>query len=127
MDAREVLEMISGKSRWTSFVRYSLVILAFTAGCAKNKSFSVANNRPIIEGASPMGGDPSTGIVVQKPAGNRFVDRHPLFYKPGEYYTTTDGNVVVRGARATFVGIPAGFVGEFKQAFRGVPKTVIIQ
>lgn len=119
--------MVSGKFRWTSYVRYSLVILAFTAGCAKNKSLSVANNRPIIVGGSPMGSEPSTGMVVQKPAGNRFIDRHPVFYKPGEYYSTTDGNAVVRGARATFIGIPAGFVGEFKQAFRGVPKTVILQ
>ncbi len=50
-----------------------------------------------------------------------------MFYKPGEYYTTSDGNVVVRGARATFIGVPAGIVGEVRQAFRGVPKTVIIQ
>lgn len=120
--------MQSDRSRWARIVQFGLVVvMAGFAGCAKNKSLSVSNNRPIIEGGSPLVGGSSSGIVVQKPAGNRFFDRHPVLYKPGEYYSTSDGNVVVRGARATFIGIPAGFVGEFKQAFRGVPKTVIIQ
>ena len=100
--------------------------LIYSSGCAKNKNLMVENNRPIIEGASSMSGSGST-VVVNKPVGSRFVDRHPVLWKPGEYYSTTDGNMVVRGARATFVGIPAGFVGEFKQAFKGVPKTIRIQ
>jgi hypothetical protein len=104
-----------------------VTIVVLTAGCAKhrrNKSIVVTNNQPTIAGASSV----DQAYVVDKPiVGTRFVDRHPMFYKPGEYYTTTDGNVVVRGMRATFIGVPAGIFGEFKQAFRGVPKTVIIQ
>jgi hypothetical protein len=100
-------------------------VIALT-GCARhrNKSIAMGSSQPVIAGASSV----DQAYAVDKPiAGTRFVDRHPMFYKPGEYYTTSDGNVVVRGARATFVGVPAGIVGEFKQAFRGVPKTVIIQ
>ncbi|MFM7319812.1 MAG: hypothetical protein ACKO85_18370 [Isosphaeraceae bacterium] len=98
------------------------------SGCAKNKALQV-NNRPIIEGGSTIGAESAPGsIIVNKPAPRTgFVDRHPFLYKPGEYYSTSDGNVVVKGARATFIGIPAGIVGEFKQAFKGVPKTIIIQ
>ncbi|MFM1801265.1 MAG: hypothetical protein RJA81_617 [Planctomycetota bacterium] len=118
--------MVWNSLKWSRLLRVTFCfIILVNAGCAKNKSILV-NNRPVIEGASPLVADNSSGVVVQKPSGNRFVDRHPILYKPGEYYTTSDGNVVVRGARATFVGIPAGFVGEFKQAFRGVPKTVVI-
>ena len=100
-------------------------LLVYSTGCAKNKNL-VVDNRPIIEGASSVGGSSST-VVVNKPVGSRFIDRHPVFYKPGEYYSTSDGNMVVRGARDTFIGVPAGFVGEFKQAFKGVPKTIRIQ
>ncbi|MBI1322329.1 hypothetical protein GC170_03950 [bacterium] len=100
--------------------------LVAVSGCARhrNKSVMVSNSQPVIAGASSV----DQAYSVDKPVvGTRFVDRHPMFYKPGEYYTTTDGNAIVRGAKATFVGIPAGVFGEVKQAFRGVPKTVIIQ
>jgi hypothetical protein len=103
----------------------AICLTVYSAGCAKNKNL-VVDNRPIIEGASSVSGSGST-VVVNKPVGSKFIDRHPIFYKPGEYYSTSDGNMVVRGARATFIGVPAGFVGEFKQAFKGVPKTIRIQ
>lgn len=120
-----MMPILSPKSRFVQIIAVLAVII--TPGCAKNRQkVMVSNNRPIIEGASSVGG---SEIVVNQPAsnGSRFIDRHPLFYKPGEYYTTYDGNVVVRGARATFVGIPAGVVGEVKQAFRGVPKRIVVQ
>lgn len=116
---------ISSRRR-RSFLVFMTATVVLVTGCARhrNKSVIVANNQPVIAGASSI----DQAYAVDKPiAGTRFVDRHPMFYKPGEYYTTTDGNLVVRGARATFIGVPAGIVGEFKQAFRGVPKTVIIQ
>ena len=103
----------------------AICLTVYSAGCAKNKNL-VVDNRPIIEGASSVSGSGST-VVVNKPVGSKFIDRHPIFYTPGEYYSTSDGNMVVRGARATFIGVPAGFVGEFKQAFKGVPKTIRIQ
>ena len=120
-----MLPILSRNRRIVQVVAALAVLI--TPGCAKNRQkVMVSNNRPIIEGASSVGGGEI--VVNNKPAGgSRFIDRHPLFYKPGEYYTTYDGNVVLRGARATFVGIPAGMVGEMKQAFRGVPKNIVVQ
>ena len=117
--------VISSRRRRTLMVLTTACVVLVT-GCARhrNKNLIVANNQPVIAGASSV----DQAYVTDKPiAGTRFVDRHPMFYKPGEYYTTSDGNLVVRGARATFIGVPAGIVGEVRQAFRGVPKTVIIQ
>lgn len=118
-----MIPILPRKSRAVQVVAAALLVA--TVGCGKHRKDMVVSNRPIIEGASPVGGNE---VVVNKPVGgSRFVERHPLLYKPGEYYSTYDGNVVVRGARATFIGVPAGMVGEVKQAFRGVPKTVIMQ
>ncbi|MGP0063293.1 MAG: hypothetical protein ACLQGP_06765 [Isosphaeraceae bacterium] len=50
-----------------------------------------------------------------------FADRHPLFYKPKEYWDKPSDNKIVKAARATFIGVPAGFVGEVKQIFVGAP------
>jgi hypothetical protein len=50
-----------------------------------------------------------------------FVDRHPLFYKPREYWETSGDKKVVKAAAATFIGVPAGFVGEMKQIITGTP------
>ena len=48
-----------------------------------------------------------------------FADRHPLFYKPRQYWETSGDNKIVKAAAATFIGVPAGFVGEVKQIFVG--------
>ncbi|GAC1327240.1 MAG: hypothetical protein NVSMB14_18130 [Isosphaeraceae bacterium] len=56
-----------------------------------------------------------------------FVDRHPLFYKPREYYDTSGTNTLRRTAAATFLGIPAGIYGELRQIVRGRPATEVIQ
>lgn len=50
-----------------------------------------------------------------------FADRHPLFRKPRQYYDSSGDNKIVKVAAATFIGVPAGFVGEVKQIFTGVP------
>ncbi len=50
-----------------------------------------------------------------------FADRHPLFHKPKEYWDTGGDNKLVKAAKATFIGVPAGFVGEVKQIFVGAP------
>lgn len=120
-----MMPILARKIRVVQVVTALTIVIA--PGCAKNRQkVMVSSNRPIIEGASTVSSNGE--LVVNKPAGSsRFMDRHPMFYKPGEYYSTYDGNVVMRGARATFVGIPAGVVGEVKQAFRGVPKTIVVQ
>jgi hypothetical protein len=49
------------------------------------------------------------------------VDRHPILYKPREYWDNSGDNRFVKAAAATFVGVPAGVVGEVRQIFVGAP------
>ena len=51
-----------------------------------------------------------------------WVDRHPLFSKPRDYWDTSGDNKVVKAAAATFVGVPVGMFGEVKQIVTGVPQ-----
>jgi hypothetical protein len=50
-----------------------------------------------------------------------WVDRHPLFSRPREYYETTPSNKVVKAAAATVIGVPAGIFGELRQIVVGTP------
>jgi hypothetical protein len=50
-----------------------------------------------------------------------FVDRHPLFSKPRDYWDTSGDNKVVKAAAATFVGVPVGMYSEVKQIIVGTP------
>jgi hypothetical protein len=52
-----------------------------------------------------------------------FIDRHPLFSKPREYYEDTDNNPIVKTAAAVVIGVPAGIVGEVKQIVAGPKPT----
>jgi hypothetical protein len=58
-------------------------------------------------------------VAPVKTAG--FVDRHPLFSKPRDFWDTSGDNKVVKAAAATFVGIPVGMYGEVKQIIVGTP------
>jgi hypothetical protein len=51
-----------------------------------------------------------------------WVDRHPLFSKPRDYWDTSGDNKIVKAAAATFVGVPAGMYGEVKQIIVGTPQ-----
>jgi hypothetical protein len=51
-----------------------------------------------------------------------FVDRHPLFSKPRQYWETSGDKKIVKAAAATFIGVPAGFVGEVRQIIVGAPQ-----
>jgi hypothetical protein len=53
-----------------------------------------------------------------------FTDRHPLFTKPRQYWETSGDNRVVKAAAATFIGVPAGVVGEVRQILVGAPPEV---
>jgi hypothetical protein len=72
-------------------------------------------------------GGQADGAVAEKtitPAPVRtvgFVDRHPLFSKPREYWESSGDRKIVKAAAATFIGVPAGFVGEFRQIIVGAP------
>jgi hypothetical protein len=53
-----------------------------------------------------------------------FVDRHPIFAKPRDFYESSGDNKIVKTAAATVIGIPAGIVGELKQIVVGTPTDV---
>jgi hypothetical protein len=60
-------------------------------------------------------------VQTQPPHEMTWVDRHPLFTKPREYYDSSGSNKVVKTAAATVIGIPAGIFGELKQIVVGTP------
>jgi hypothetical protein len=105
--------------RWLAPV--SLALLA-AAGCqsAPSRQSALAASEPAL--AVP--GDPAPSVVSVAPThSDTFVDRHPLFSKPREYYEASGNNTAVKVAAATVVGIPVGVVGELKQIVVGRPHT----
>jgi hypothetical protein len=50
-----------------------------------------------------------------------FVERHPLLYKPRDYYESAGSNTAVKTAAAVVVGVPVGIVTEIKQIVVGAP------
>jgi hypothetical protein len=50
-----------------------------------------------------------------------WVERHPLFSKPRDYWDSSGNNTLVKFGAATFVGVPVGFYYEMKQIVAGVP------
>jgi hypothetical protein len=112
--------------RWTST---ALVILAtgFIAGCQTAGTKQPATvvspaPAPAVSAASDAERGPSERTISTAPVSTvGFADRHPLFSKPKQYWETSGDNKVVKAAAATFIGVPAGFVGEVKQIFVGVP------
>lgn len=72
----------------------------------------------------PLNTTPESGSLVVEappPKAVTWVDRHPLFSKPREYYDRTGTGKAGKIATATVVGIPAGIVGEIKQVVVGRP------
>lgn len=93
---------------------FALAGALLAAGC---HSPGLARSRPPV--AEPgLEGSVSPGRPVT------FVDRHPLFSKPRDYYETADGGKVTKTARSTFIGVPAGIYGELKQIVVGKPPGV---
>ena len=91
---------------------------ALAAGCQSGpRSRSLASAEPSL--SSP---DSGTTVAATPPARTvTWVDRHPLFYKPRDYYESSGNNTVVKAAAATVVGIPVGIFGELKQIVVGAP------
>jgi hypothetical protein len=71
---------------------------------------------PVEPGATVVGASPPVGTSVT------WIDRHPLFSKPRDYYdNSTSNNKVVKAATATVIGVPAGIIGELRQIVVGNP------
>jgi hypothetical protein len=96
------------------------VLAAMAAtGCQSGPSKkSLASAEPAL--SPPVEG--GTAVVQTPPAqGLTFVERHPLLYKPRDYYESSGNNAIVKSAAAVVVGVPAGIVGELRQIVIGTP------
>ncbi|WP_165065361.1 hypothetical protein [Paludisphaera rhizosphaerae] len=110
------------RSRFIAYLILAAAVLT-TAGChGAGKRRSIANE-PVLSGL-----DAEDKAYLDAPAtttASSVVDRHPLLYKPREYWDTSGDNRVVKAAAATFIGVPAGMVGEVRQIFTGAPPAVV--
>lgn len=101
--------------------------VVFMVGCqtaGMKRPSTVITPAPAPAVTDVRGGESVAGerMVSETPVRSvAFADRHPLFRKPRQYYDSAGDNKFVKVARATFIGVPAGFVGEVKQIFTGVP------
>lgn len=102
----------------------SLATLTVAAGCNGGPSKrTLASSEPAL---STIPGDTDVAIVDRAkpvPSSVSFVDRHPLFSKPRDYYENTGSNKVAKTAAAAVIGVPAGIYGELKQIVVGTPTT----
>jgi hypothetical protein len=95
-----------------------LLLAATAVGCQNGPSRrSLASSEPTF--SPPAGGTAVVSTPAARPV--TFVDRHPLFSKPREYYESSGDNRVVKSAAAVVVGVPAGVYGELKQIVVGSP------
>ncbi len=111
---------------------WSLALAAslLAVGCHGNnrRAARLASAEPSLELPSDDGtiiqgnGSGSSGtIVAQAPGSSTFVDRHPMFSAPRDFYNNTNSNKIVKTGAAVVVGVPVGVYGEVKQIFTGGP------
>ena len=98
---------------------FALFVIAVT-GCSSSPTRRIAAKPepPLLDGGE------GSATIVQAPPSTKitFADRHPLFSRPKQYYDSTNSNAVAKTARATFIGVPSGIIGEFKQIVAGQPQ-----
>jgi hypothetical protein len=96
---------------------------ALASGCqSPAPRRTVVTPEPPLSGAVDRDAAVADGTATPQPARTvSWVDRHPLFSKPRDYWETSGENKVVKAAAATFVGVPVGFYGEVKQIIVGAP------
>jgi hypothetical protein len=95
------------------------VITVTSAGCQGTGSRRTASApEPSLSGALEPGG---TAVAAAPAKTVTYVDRHPLFSKPRDYWESSGDNKIVKAAAATFVGVPAGIFGEMRQIVVGAP------
>jgi hypothetical protein len=95
--------------------------LVVGAGChGKGHRGGLAATEPPLDVAA--GGDGAPVVVASPRSSPAWVDNNPIFSKPREYYANTDSNVIVKGAAATFVGVPAGIAGQVKKMVTRKPQ-----
>jgi hypothetical protein len=100
-----------------------LIVPAICAGCQGiGHPKTVVSPEPSLSGAIESDTTVADGTHTVAPIKTiTVVDRHPLFSKPRDYWESSGDNKVVKAAAATFVGVPVGIYGEFKQIIVGAP------
>ena len=107
-------------SRWLGAIALSALILT-AAGCQSGGSRRASAPEPSLSGALD-----SNGTLAETPPAKTitYVDRHPLFSKPREYWDNAGDNKIVKAGAATFIGVPSGLYYEMKQIVVGTtPET----
>jgi len=111
-------------NRWVFIGALGLAV-GILSGChsaGTKRPSTVISPAPAVSDAGDPNGDFADRTVSATPSRTvTFADRHPLFRKPREYWDTSGDNKIVKAAAATFIGVPAGFVGEVKQIIVGAP------
>jgi hypothetical protein len=101
------------------------VAYGVSSGCQSGAPRRTAvTPEPSISGAVDHDAAVADGTTATPARTVSWVDRHPLFSKPRDYWETSGENKVVKAAAATFVGVPVGFYGEVKQIIVGTPADV---
>jgi hypothetical protein len=100
-----------------------MAVTALSSGCQSSvPRRTVVTPEPSLSGAVDRDAAVTDGTTTATPARTvSWVDRHPLFSKPRDYWETSGENKVVKAAAATFVGVPVGLYGEVKQIIVGTP------
>jgi hypothetical protein len=98
-----------------------LLVWGISTGCqGVGHPRTVVSPEPTLSGALESDTTVADGTHTVAPIKTTtVVDRHPLFSKPRDYWETSGDNKVVKAAAATFVGVPVGIYGEFKQIIVG--------
>jgi hypothetical protein len=96
---------------------------AISLGCqGAGPRRTVVTPEPSLAGATDGDATLAGGTRTTPPARTvGWVDRHPLFSKPRDYWDTSGDNKIVKAAAATFVGVPVGMYSEVKQIIVGTP------
>ena len=97
---------------------YGIISGCQTAGPRK----PIVTTEPGLAGAVDNDGTVVVGDGAAPAKTVTWVDRHPLFSKPRDYWDTSGDNKIVKAAAATFVGVPVGMYGEVKQIIVGTPQ-----
>ncbi len=113
--------------RWRS-IRVLAMAVALISGCqtaGSKRPATVISPAPAVSDAADPDKVVAERTITTAPVQTAgFADRHPLFNKPKQYWETAGDNKFAKVARATFIGVPAGVVGEVKQIFVGAPPQV---
>jgi hypothetical protein len=104
-------------SHWPALL---IVAAVAVSGCQSGPSKqTLAAAEPAL--SPPVEGGTVVAAPTPPPKTLTFVDRHPLLYKPRDYYEGAGSNTAVKTAAAVVVGVPVGIVSELKQIVIGAP------